>query len=145
MSTLLGHAAVEELLSSPPGSEPQLIGMKDNRVTRQPLMQCVEKTLRVAECVKSGDYAEGDGGRGRSFEAALRTLRTVVRALPHPPRRGAEASPLRAHAWRGARSRHEHRRPRCRCASPSIAATTCSACATASGAWSRASSSRWAG
>ena len=88
MSTLLGHAAVEELLSSPPGSEPQLIGMKDNRVTRQPLMQCVEQTRKVAECVRSGQYAEAMALRGRGFGSALRTLRTIVRALPHPPTEG---------------------------------------------------------
>ncbi len=88
MSTLLGHAAVEELLSSPPGSEPQLIGMKDNRVTRQPLMQCVEQTRKVAECVKNGQYAEAMALRGRGFGSALRTLRTIVRALPHPPTEG---------------------------------------------------------
>lgn len=88
MSTLLGHAAVEELLASPPGSEPQLIGMKDNRVTRQPLMQCVEKTRQVAESVRQGDYAGAMALRGRGFESALRTLRTVVRALPHPPVEG---------------------------------------------------------
>ncbi len=88
MSTLLGHAAVEELLSSPPGSEPQLIGMKDNRVTRQPLMQCVEQTRKVAECVRTGQYAEAMALRGRGFGSALRTLRTIVRALPHPPTEG---------------------------------------------------------
>ncbi len=88
MSTLLGHAAVEELLSSPPGSEPQLIGMKDNRVTRQPLMQSVDQTRKVADCVKSGDYAGAMALRGRGFGSALRTLRTIVRALPHPPVEG---------------------------------------------------------
>jgi len=88
MSTLLGHAAVEELLSSPPGSEPQLIGMKDNRVTRQPLMQCVDETRKVAECVRGGQYAEAMALRGRGFGSALRTLRTIVRALPHPPAEG---------------------------------------------------------
>ncbi len=88
MSTLLGHAAVEELLASPPGSEPQLIGMKDNRVTRQPLMACVEKTRNVAACVKSGDYAGAMELRGHGFGSALRTLRTIVRALPHPPAEG---------------------------------------------------------
>ena len=88
MSTLLGYAAVEELLASPPGSEPQLIGMKDNRVTRQPLMHCVEETRKVADCVKSGDYAGAMALRGRGFGASLRTLRTIVRALPHPPAEG---------------------------------------------------------
>ncbi|HXK10246.1 MAG TPA: 6-phosphofructokinase [Vicinamibacteria bacterium] len=88
MSTLLGYAAVEELLNSPPGSEPQLIGMKDNRVTRQPLMQSVEMTRKVAASVKSGDYAGAMALRGRSFASALSTLRTIVRALPHPPAEG---------------------------------------------------------
>ena len=88
MSTLLGYAAVDELLSSPPGSEPQLIGMKDNRVTRQPLMACVDETRKVAECVKTGDYEGAMALRGRGFGSALATLRTIVRALPHPPVEG---------------------------------------------------------
>jgi 6-phosphofructokinase 1 len=88
MSTLLGYAAVEELLSSPPGAEPQLIGWKDNRVTRQPLMACVEETRRVAECVKTGDFAGAMALRGRGFGSAMATLRTIVRALPHPPAEG---------------------------------------------------------
>ncbi len=88
MSTLLGHAAVEELLASPPGSEPQLIGMKDNRITRQPLMRCVEETRKVAACVKSGDYAQAMALRGRGFVSSLRILRTIVRALPHAPVEG---------------------------------------------------------
>jgi 6-phosphofructokinase 1 len=62
--------------------------MKDNRVTRQPLMQCVDQTREVAECVKSGDYAGAMALRGRGFGSALRTLRTIVRALPHPPVEG---------------------------------------------------------
>ena len=112
MSTLLGHAAVEELLSSPPGSEPQLIGMKDNRVTRQPLMQCVEQTRKVAECVRSGDYAEAMALRGPRLRLGPADP-AHDRARPPPPAdRGAEALPLRDHARRRARPRHEHRRPR---------------------------------
>ncbi len=85
LATVLGHAAVEELLGSPPGSEPQLIGMKDNRVTRLGLMDCVAQTRRVGECLAGGDYAGALALRGRSFEGSLRTFRTLVRALPHPP------------------------------------------------------------
>ncbi len=88
MSTLLGYAAVEELLSAPPGSEPQLIGWKDNRVTRQPLMACVDETRKVAECVRTGDYKGAMALRGRGFGSAMATLRTIVRALPHPPADG---------------------------------------------------------
>jgi 6-phosphofructokinase 1 len=88
LATMLGHAAVEELLTAPPGSEPQLIGMKDNRVTRQPLMECVAKTVEVARCVKERDYEGALALRGPGFTSALRTLRTIVRALPHPPTPG---------------------------------------------------------
>ena len=48
MSTLVGHAAVEELLAATPDSEPQLIGVRYNRIHRAPLMQCVEQTRAVA-------------------------------------------------------------------------------------------------
>ncbi|HEY8234184.1 MAG TPA: 6-phosphofructokinase [Vicinamibacteria bacterium] len=88
MGTLLGQAAVEELLSSPPGSEPQLIGMRDNRVTRQPLAACVERTRLVSERVASGDYKGALELRGAGFDSALRTLRTLVRPLPQPPAAG---------------------------------------------------------
>jgi 6-phosphofructokinase 1 len=81
---MVGHAAVEQLLSAAPGGEAQLIGMKDNRVTRQPLMECVEQTRKVAELVNAGDFAGALALRGPRFENNLRTLRTVVRALPHP-------------------------------------------------------------
>ena len=112
MSTLLGHAAVEELLASPPGSEPQLIGMKDNRITRQPLMECVEQTRKVAECVRTGDYAEAMELRGARLR--LRPAHPAhdrARAAA-PAGRGPEALPLRDHARRRARARHEHRRAR---------------------------------
>jgi 6-phosphofructokinase 1 len=83
MSTVLGHAAVDELLASPLGAEAQLIGMRDNRITRRPLMECVEKTHQVAELVNAGDFAGARKLRGKRFETNLRTLRTIVRALPH--------------------------------------------------------------
>lgn len=88
MGTLIGHAAVEELLASPPGSEPQLIGMKDNRVTHQPLIACVERTRQVDELVAGGDYKGALALRGTGFASALDTLRTLVRPLPQPPTGG---------------------------------------------------------
>lgn len=83
MSTMLGHAAVDELLSSEPGSDAQLIGMKDNRVTRQPLVECVRLTHEVAEREKDRDFDGALKLRGSRFENSLRTLRTIIRATPH--------------------------------------------------------------
>jgi len=83
LSTQMGYAAVEEILSATPDSEPVLIGIRDNRITRSPLMQCVEKTLSVADAIAEGDYDRAMELRGRSFREAFRTLRVLVRSLPH--------------------------------------------------------------
>ena len=86
MSTLLGHAAVEEVLSATPTSEPCLIGMRGNRITKSPLMECVEKTQAVAKTIAAGDYEKAMDLRGRSFKGSFRTFRTLARSLPHPPK-----------------------------------------------------------
>jgi len=86
MSTLMGHAAVEELLSATPDTEAHLIGMRANRISRAPLMECVEKTHAVAQTIADGDYEQAMALRGGSFKEALRTFRTLVRSLPRPPK-----------------------------------------------------------
>jgi 6-phosphofructokinase 1 len=85
MSTLLGHAAVEEIVSGAPEREPMLIGMRNNRITRVPLMQCVERTCAVAKAIAAHDYDRAMDLRGGSFREAFDILRTLVRTLPHPP------------------------------------------------------------
>jgi 6-phosphofructokinase 1 len=85
MSTLVGHAAVEELQAATPESEPQLIGMRYNRVSHLPLMECVRQTQAVAEAITNLDYDRALELRGGSFKEAFRTFRTIVRALPHEP------------------------------------------------------------
>jgi 6-phosphofructokinase 1 len=93
MSTLLGHAAVEQILSAAPESEPMLIGMRNNRITRTPLIECVETLRAIAAAVDAGDYEQAMALRGSSFREAWRTLRTLVRTLPHD--HAAERTPLR--------------------------------------------------
>ncbi len=90
MSTLVGYAAVEELLSCGPGDEPKLIGMRYNRLTRQPLMECVQKTQSVAAAIAGRDYAHAMTLRGGSFTEATRVFQAISEALPtvsDPPRR----------------------------------------------------------
>lgn len=68
MSTLVGHAAVEELQAATPESEPQLIGMRYNRVSRLPLMECVRQTQAVAEAISKRDYERAMELRGEALE-----------------------------------------------------------------------------
>ena len=85
LSTILGYAAVEDLLSATPAGEPQVYGIRGNRIARAPLMDCVEQTRAVAAAVDAHDYEKAMDLRGGSFKEAFRTHRTLMRALPHPP------------------------------------------------------------
>ncbi|HMQ33501.1 MAG TPA: 6-phosphofructokinase [Chloroflexaceae bacterium] len=93
MSTLIGHTAVNELIGATPEREPQLIGIRENRITTAPLMECVAKTHAVAEAIAAHDYERAMALRGGSFGEAFRTLRTLVRSKPPLP--GSAASPKR--------------------------------------------------
>jgi 6-phosphofructokinase 1 len=88
LTTLLGHAAVEEILSASPEREPQLIGIRENRITYSPLMDCVRQTHAVADLIAACDYEKAMDMRGGSFRESFRTARTLMRALPHPPEPG---------------------------------------------------------
>ncbi len=90
MSTVLGHAAVKEIMETTPGSEPQLIGMRENRVTHSSLMDSVKKTRSIANVIADKDYDKAMDMRGGSFKENFRTMRTLVRALPHPPKPGQQ-------------------------------------------------------
>lgn len=88
MSTMLGYTAVNEILSAPPERDPQLIGIRDHEVVCSSLMECVDKTHQVAGVIAAQDYEKAVSLRGRSFAESLRTLQTLVRAYPHPPKPG---------------------------------------------------------
>lgn len=88
LGTLLGHSAVEAILQSNPVSEPQLIGIRGNKISQAPLVQCVEQTHAIAEAMAKGDYKSAMELRGSSFQEAFQTLRTMIRSLPRPPKPG---------------------------------------------------------
>jgi 6-phosphofructokinase 1 len=85
LSTQLGHYAVETLLEASPEVEPQLIGLRGNRIVQAPLMECVEKTHEVARAIEAHDYERAMELRGSSFREAYETFKMMLRALPHPP------------------------------------------------------------
>ncbi len=88
LATLLGYEAVIAILEAKPEDEPILIGTKANRIIRLPLMECVEKTRQVAEAIKARDYEKAMALRSSGFKDAFSTLKTMIRALPHPPEPG---------------------------------------------------------
>ncbi len=86
MSTLLGHAAAQEVLQAEPGAEPQLIGVRNNRIQRQPLAECVRRTRAATAAIVAGRHDEALELRGGSFADNLDSLSTLLRTIPHPPR-----------------------------------------------------------
>lgn len=88
LSTMLGYAAVEEILRATPESKPYVLGIRGNRISRSPLEQAIRKTHLVAEAIADQEYDRAMALRGGSFKEAFQTLRTLIRALPHPPKSG---------------------------------------------------------
>lgn len=90
LATLLGYEAVIAILEAKPEDEPIVVGTRANRIIRLPLMECVERTRQVAEAINARDYERAMALRSASFNDSFRTLKTMVRALPHPPEPGQQ-------------------------------------------------------
>jgi 6-phosphofructokinase 1 len=88
LATLLGYEAVTTILNARPEDEPVFVGTKGNRILRLPLMESVERTRQVADAINAKDYEKAMTLRSSSFNDSFRTLKTMVRALPHPPEPG---------------------------------------------------------
>jgi 6-phosphofructokinase 1 len=79
MGTVLGYAAVEELVEAAADREPQLIGLRNNRITRTPLTQSVDDTRNANEALRAGEYERVCGMRSGSFLESLNTLHTLIK------------------------------------------------------------------
>jgi len=84
ISSILGHAAVEEVLAATPESVPQLIGVRDNRVAKVPLMDCVARTRELAERIAARDFDTALMMRGDSYTEMIHIFRSISGARPSP-------------------------------------------------------------
>lgn len=88
LATLLGNAAVEQLLAAAPDSEPQLVGIRGNQLVSSSLMDCVAKTQSVAARIEAQDLEGAMMLRGGSFRDSFEILTTMQQAAPHPTKAG---------------------------------------------------------
>jgi 6-phosphofructokinase 1 len=84
LGTVLGHAAVRQLLESPDG-EPQLIGIRGHQVRSSPLLECVAATRSIAGVIAERDTDTAMQMRGGSFRYSHGLLQTLTRARPRRP------------------------------------------------------------
>jgi 6-phosphofructokinase 1 len=82
LSSILGHAAVEEVLAATPESVPQLVGLRDNRVAKVPLMECVARTRELAERIAARDHDTALMWRGDTYTELIHVFRSISAALP---------------------------------------------------------------
>lgn len=82
MPTLMGHAAALEVLAAEPGHVAQLIGVKNNRVRKMPLMEAVARTRAIPGIIESGDYAAAMAARGSSFNEMAWVFDGIAKPQP---------------------------------------------------------------
>ena len=78
----MGAEAVLALMEATATSQPVVIALSGNQTVRVPLMHCVEKTLAVAQAMKSKKFKEAQDLRGRSFKGNLETYIRLSKLKP---------------------------------------------------------------
>ena len=81
LGTQCGYHAVKALLHGD-HREPQLIGLRENRIQSSPLMAAVERTRSVANLLERQQFDEAMALRGGSFAESWQTMKALVRARP---------------------------------------------------------------
>lgn len=89
MSTLLGYAAVQELLQTQPEDPAVILGIRHNRVCTLPLVESVAATRRVGALVEEGKYEEAIQARGNSF-VEMNKIYEILSAPPGEARDGGK-------------------------------------------------------
>jgi 6-phosphofructokinase 1 len=82
MSSILGYAAVKDVLAATPTSVPQLIGLQGNRVAKEPLMECVARTRELADRIAAKDHDTALMMRGDAYTEMIHVFRSIAYALP---------------------------------------------------------------
>ncbi len=88
LSTLIGEAAAKVALEATAETVPQLVGIKNNRIHLSPLMECVNGNQEINQAIENLNFEKAYQMRGHGFRASFEILRTLVRAVPHPPKPG---------------------------------------------------------
>ena len=80
--TRMGTEAVLALMEANAATQPVVIALSGNQTVRVPLMQCVEKTLAVAQAMHAKRFKEAQELRGRSFKGNLNTYIRLSKLRP---------------------------------------------------------------
>lgn len=81
LATLQGVEAVRAVLETTPETPSPVIGISENQLVRQPLVECVKNTKAVAEAIEAKDFDKAMGLRDSTFASIYKNyLVTTVHA-----------------------------------------------------------------
>lgn len=81
-SSILGYAALEEVLAARPDGVSKLIGIRGNRVSKVPLMESVAQTRALADAIAAKDFNTAMAMRGNDFTEMEHIFHAISHALP---------------------------------------------------------------
>ncbi|WP_084343214.1 6-phosphofructokinase [Piscicoccus intestinalis] len=84
MSTLLGYAAVQDVLGADAESPAHIIGVRHNRLARLPLVESIANTRAVAGYIEAQEYDKAIAARGESFTRALGLFEQLTTPVLEP-------------------------------------------------------------
>jgi 6-phosphofructokinase 1 len=84
MSTASGVEAVREMLKEDASDESKLVVMKNNRISTVPLMEAVEKTHKIADCISNFEFEKATEMRGNNWQTMAEVFKTLCLSVPSP-------------------------------------------------------------
>lgn len=82
LATLQGVDAVDALLESTPETPSYVIGIRENKITRIPLMYAVDMTQKVAKAIETRDFETALKLRDPEFEEGLKAFKYISEVGP---------------------------------------------------------------
>ncbi|KAL8287052.1 hypothetical protein RQP46_004058 [Phenoliferia psychrophenolica] len=79
LATLQGAEAVEAVLTATPDKPSPVIGIRENKITSEPLMEAVQQTQEVAKMIAAKDFNAAVGLRDPEFADCLHAFRATTR------------------------------------------------------------------
>ncbi|XP_073250826.1 ATP-dependent 6-phosphofructokinase, muscle type-like [Porites lutea] len=82
LSCRMGAEAALAVLDASAKTAPCVICLDGNKITKRPLMECVETTLAVKEATKAKDFEKVVGLRGRTFKRNIEIFKVLRKVQP---------------------------------------------------------------
>ncbi|MCP3965258.1 MAG: 6-phosphofructokinase [Lentisphaerae bacterium] len=99
MSTACGAEAVSELLEEKAQDESKIVVLQNNRIKTASLMDSVQKTRAISDCIKNGEYKQAMELRGSNWNVMSKILETMCLAMPPEHKKHSKRIAIMTCGW----------------------------------------------